>query len=195
MPEGGERRYAMAVDLGRCTGCWACAVACRAANGVGEGQGWLTVMTGEGDPTDVPAGTYPDLALSYYPVGCQHCDDPPCVAVCPTGATYRRADGIVAMDYALCNGCRACIPACPYGARSYAPPGVGQRGGGVVEKCDFCLGRLEAGRSPACVDACAQGARTFGDLLDPESDIARLLASRSSVRLMEELGKIGRAHV
>lgn len=192
----GERtgRYAMAIDLDCCTGCWACSIACREANGVAQGFAWNVVMTGEGDAQDVPSGSYPDLDLTYYPVACQHCEDAPCVKVCPTGATYQRPDGIVAMDYDLCNGCRACIAACPYGARSYVPPGQGARGGGVVEKCDFCLGRVDQGLSPVCVEACAQGARVFGDLSDPESDVAKRLAGRPSMRLLEELGTSPRVH-
>ncbi len=185
---GRTRDYAMVIDLGRCTGCWACAVACREANGVGPGIWWTEVMTGEGDPQDVPTGCYPDLDLTYYPVACQHCQDPPCVKVCPTGATYQRPDGIIAMDYDLCNGCRACIAACPYGARHYAPPGEGARGGGVVEKCDFCAGRVAEGLLPVCVTACAQGARVFGDLSDPTGDVAQLLARRPAKRLLAELG-------
>ncbi len=186
--------YAMVIDLDRCTGCWACTVACREANGVAPGFAWNVVMTGEGEAQDVPSGRYPDLDLTYFPVSCQHCENAPCIEVCPTGATYRRPHGIVAMDYALCNGCRACLAACPYGARSYVPPGEGARGGGVVEKCDFCAGRVDRGLSPACVDACAQGARVFGDRGDPGSGVAALLAGRPAMRLFEELGTSPRVH-
>jgi len=194
-PGDARRSWAMAVDLERCTGCWACSVACALHYGVLQGSFWNPVANLSGDALDVPTGTYPDLDLLQIPVGCQHCQDPPCLKVCPTGATYQRQDGIVAMDYALCNGCRACLSACPYAARIWVEAGArrptapaGDRPGGVAEKCGFCMERVDAGLPPVCVEACAQGARTFGDLGDPGSPISRLLAERGHFQLLPELG-------
>ena len=138
------------------------------------------------------AATYPNLELAYLPVACQHCNDAPCVKVCPVQATFRRDDGTVLIDYNRCIGCRYCMAACPYGVRifnwgdaDYAPGGVvgygkeyrtggrlvftPERPKGVVEKCTFCVERIDVGELPFCVEACPIGARVFGDLNDPDS--------------------------
>jgi Fe-S-cluster-containing dehydrogenase component len=131
---------------------------------------------------------------------CNHCDDPPCVRVCPTQATFKREeDGIVMMDYHRCIGCRFCMAACPYGSRSFnfrdprpfiknITPDYPTRRKGVVEKCNFCQERLELGRMPACVEACREGVLTFGDLDDPHSEVSRILARRPHMRRKPELG-------
>src|SRR5512140_944351 len=105
-------RYAMVVDLSRCTGCHACAMACKAENGTPPGVWWSKVL-----PTEI--GKYPAASMDFLPVLCMHCDNPPCVDVCPTGASYKRSDGIVMVNYDACIGCKYCETACPYGARSF----------------------------------------------------------------------------
>jgi molybdopterin-containing oxidoreductase family iron-sulfur binding subunit len=139
----------------------------------------------------------------YVPVACQQCRDAPCTKVCPTGATWTEPDGIVVVDYDWCIGCRCCMAACPYGARHFnwrAPEvpsaelnpamhylGNRPRPKGVVEKCTFCIQRARAGRYPACVEACPVGARKFGNLLDPDSEIRYIIEHKRVVVLKEEL--------
>ena len=133
------------------------------------------------------------------PVLCNHCANPPCVRVCPTQATWKRQDGIVMMDYHRCIGCRYCMAACPYGARSFnfVDPRPHVAGGnaetptrtqGVVEKCDFCAARLAEGKAPACVEVCPGKALTFGDLNDEQSAVRKLLSERLAVQRRPELG-------
>jgi len=130
------------------------------------------------------------------PVMCQHCADPPCVDVCPTGASFKRADGIVLVDRHSCIGCRYCIMACPYKARSFVHEPLTQqkpdvpRGKGCVEGCTLCVHRIDRDRSPACVQACAeaeQGAMLFGDLNDPSSEISLRLRATASTALRADL--------
>ena len=129
-----------------------------------------------------------------FPLLCNHCENPPCVRVCPTKATYKRADGIVAMDYHRCIGCRYCMAGCPYGSRSFnwgeprknldltkLNPEFPTRMRGVVEKCNFCVERLAVGELPACAEA-SEGAIVFGDLRDPESDVRQVLRERFTIR-------------
>ena len=129
---------------------------------------------------------------------CNHCDEPPCVRVCPTKATFRREDGIVMMDFHRCIGCRYCMAGCPYGSRSFnfrdpagyvsqKNPDFPTRVRGVVEKCNFCVERLEEGLQPACVEA-SKGALIFGDLADPDSHIRQVLQENFTLRRKEELG-------
>jgi len=133
-----------------------------------------------------------------FPVLCNHCDDPACVRVCPTQATFKRDDGIVDMDYHRCIGCRFCMSACPYNARSlnfFDPrpyleeinPDYPTRTKGVVEKCNFCVERVEKGLKPYCVEA-SEGTILFGDLTDPNSDVRQVLADHLSIRRLPELG-------
>lgn len=133
-----------------------------------------------------------------FPVLCNHCDEPPCVRVCPTQATFKRADGIVSMDYHRCIGCRFCMSACPYGARSlnfsdprpyleHVDPAYPTRSKGVVEKCLLCSERIEKGQAPLCAEA-SEGAILFGDMDDPDSEVRRALAESFSIRRRVELG-------
>jgi Fe-S-cluster-containing dehydrogenase component len=145
----------------------------------------------------------PEEGHFYMPVACQQCADPPCVKVCPTKATWQEPDGIVVIDYDWCIGCRYCMAACPYGARhfNWARPhltpdqvnpnmhvlGNRPRPAGVVEKCTFCIHRVRAGRYPACLEACPVGARKFGNLLDPDSEIRYVLKHKRVFILKESL--------
>ena len=154
--------WAMLIDLRECVGCQACTVACIMENRVPDGSFRTSVSTyvvtdGSG------AGTY------MLPRLCNHCEKPPCVPVCPVGATFKRADGIVLVDGDRCVGCAYCVQACPYEARFI------NHDTGKADKCTFCAHRVEAGLLPACVETCVGGARIFGDLNDPGSEIRRRL--------------------
>ncbi|UCH25962.1 MAG: 4Fe-4S dicluster domain-containing protein [Trueperaceae bacterium] len=160
-------RYAMAIDLAACVGCAACAVACKLENEVPSGEHQLWIRMRE-------EGIFPDLAVLYRPEQCMHCDRPPCVPVCPTGASYRSEDGLVLVDPEKCIACGACVAACPYDARFFHPDGY-------VGKCTFCRHRIQGGRLPACVETCPTLCRTFGDLDDPDSDVS--IALREAERI------------
>lgn len=169
-------RYAMVLDPSLCIDCRACKVACTVENDVPLGlhRNWVAQRE---------QGSYPELAMRFEPGNCMHCDDPPCVRVCPTGASYvREADGIVSVDPDLCIGCRYCVQACPYGAR-FPNPATG-----IVDKCDFCEHRLAAGAEPACVETCPTKVRVFGDLDDPESEVSRLLRTETTEVKKEQAG-------
>lgn len=168
-------RYAMAIDLSLCVGCAACAVACKMENEVPPGVFNLWIRERE-------LGTYPDLAVEFRPEQCLHCENPPCVPVCPTGASYQTQEGLVLVDPKKCIACGACVAACPYDARYLHPAGY-------VSKCTFCAHRIEQGRLPACVETCPTFCRTFGDLDDPESPVSRSLREAGRVDVLRpELG-------
>ena len=195
-------RMGMVIDLKKCIGCHSCAVACKLNNNLPEGMWWNRVLTQGGETMDTAAGTYPDkLKLSHLPVNCQHCEDAPCVKACPVGASYKAEDGTVQIDYDKCIGCRMCMAACPYDARSFnwqepeypLSHAVGEADaprhqGHIVEKCTFCKNRRERGEVPACMELCLGRARYWGDLDDPESDVARVMGGRKTMRLLEEKG-------
>lgn len=190
-------RYGMVIDLGRCVGCGACALACKAANGTPSGVWWAKVLMGEN-------GKFPYATRTFLPTLCMHCQNPPCVDVCPTGASTKGENGIVSVDYDKCMGCRYCETACPYGARTlveeikpyfpefglnpYEQLMYAKHQKGVVEKCNFCAERVANGEQPACVKTCISYARFFGDLDDPTSEVSRLVAKRRAVQLFKELG-------
>ncbi len=190
-------RYGLVVDLKLCLGCSACTLACKVQNGTPSGVFWTHVIQKE-------IGKWPNANRQYIPVPCMHCQNAPCVEVCPTGASYKRPDGIVAVNYDACMGCRYCETACPYGARTFIDsikgyyPGKGltpyeqvayaKHQVGVVEKCNFCMERVDKGEQPACVQTCPAYARFFGDLNDPKSEVSRLIAERHGYQLMPELG-------
>ena len=201
------KRWAMVVDPLACpVNCTDCIVACHAAHNVpdfGNPKDEIKWIWTENFAHAFPGETYPHLPRTVQhmqlPILCNHCANPPCVRVCPTKATFKRPDGIVVMDYHRCIGCRFCMAACPYGARSmnYRDPrpfikkmnsDYPTRTKGVVEKCNFCEERLVRGLLPACVLACKEKALVFGDLENPRSTVRRLLDSRFSLRRRAHLG-------
>lgn len=172
-------RYAMVTDLRRCVGCEACTAACNAEWQVPPGHARTRVHR-----TPL-AGRFPDLASSVFVAQCNHCDEPPCVPVCPSGATFQADDGVVKIDRDLCIGCGFCVDACPYDARFVDP--VRKK----ADKCDFCSARIARGEAPACVATCTAHAKTFGDLEDPKSDVHRLVFSEGARRLESAAVAVG----
>ncbi len=198
LPKSTEKKLGLVIDLDICVGCQACATSCKAWNtggysaplsdhdayGADPSGAWLNrVHTYEAaDATGAPKTV-------HFPRSCLHCEEPDCVTVCPTGASYKRAeDGIVLVNPDACIGCKLCSWACPYGAREY------DYDDGVMKKCTLCVDRIyndtipEEDRVPACVRACPTGARAFGDLGDPESAVSRSVADRGGYNLLESFG-------
>ena len=205
--------FAYALDISRCIGCRRCVYACAEENNLSRDPQvhWIRVLSMEkdkgidfahADPYYDPE-TVPQDGHFYVPVACQHCRNAPCTKVCPTGATWTEPDGIVVIDYDWCIGCRCCMAACPYGARhfNWREPSVPTdqinpamhvlgnrpRKRGVVEKCTWCIQRTRAGRYPACVEVCPVGARKFGNLLDPDSEIRYIIEHKRVMVLKQEL--------
>ena len=189
------QRWGLLVDTTKCgDGCSACVTACNDENG----------LTGHGRPeTDaqwIRTITLKDKQTGFVqslPMMCQHCETPPCVDVCPTGASFKRDDGIVLVDKHICIGCRYCMMACPYKARSFVHEDLtdqkphAPRGKGTVESCTLCVHRVDNGQIPACVEACnVDGGKAivFGDIKDPKSEISQRLASQPSKQVLPELG-------
>ena len=166
MAETSKHHWGMLVDVRKCIGCQACTVSCIQENVVPEGSFRTVVSTYSVKVKDSvqPAGTY------VLPRLCNHCDEPPCVPVCPVQATFQRTDGIVLVDNERCVGCGYCVQACPYDARFINHETQ------TADKCTFCEHRLEAGLLPACVESCVGGARVIGDLNDQGSEINRRMA-------------------
>lgn len=229
-------RWSMVIDLDKCVACQGCSIACRFENNVpvvkpseallGRAMRWNDVFPFPVNTTE-DTGDYPNVKVRYLTRPCMHCDNPPCVKVCPVQATYKDEEGLVRQNYSRCIGCRFCTVACPYGLRYfnwYAPEwedslelhlnpdsiegrnsleGPAVRPRGVVEKCTFCVHRLQKARLqasaegrpfrpddyvPACVQTCTGKARFFGDLDDPDSTVALLAKSPRAMRLLEDVG-------
>ncbi len=171
----GTKRYAMVIDLRKCIGCHACSVACKSENTVplGVWRSWVK---------QVEQGRYPNTQRHFLPRLCNHCDKPACVEACPTGSAYKREeDGVILVHEDRCIGCKICMAACPYDARFFDPDKK------TVGKCTFCLHRVLGGVVPSCVNTCQAGARIFGDLNDPTSDVAKLVAKEAVQVLKPEL--------
>ena len=173
-------QYAIATDLNRCVGCLSCMVACKAVNNVPIGSYWNKVLR-IGPSLKEGATSSHDGEMYYLPVSCQHCDNPECVSVCPTGASYKRDDGVVLVDHSKCIGCQYCVMACPYGVRAYDTG----KDKGVIEKCTMCAHLIDKGEKPACVKHCPGQARKFGDLDDPQSDVSKLRAAKKTYKLKD----------
>lgn len=178
-------RNAIVVDLDRCSGCFSCEVACKMENDIPLGTYYNKVITVG------PFGDFPKLQQYFLPVHCQQCENAPCVNVCPTGASYRDEDtNVVLVDKSKCIGCKYCMMACPYGVRSWNADEK------VVEKCTLC-GHLTAnGDLPACVHNCPGGARFYGDLDDPDSDVSQMLAEadEDSIHTLTDVGNAPATH-
>ena len=195
-------RYGMVIDLKRCYGCYGCVTACKATNHTPPGVFWSRVLKGE-------SGKYPNAVRQALPILCMHCEDPGCVKVCPTGATFADEDGVVVVDKEVCMGCKYCMMGCPYGARytveehkSYFPEGLPisdyekhskayfeeHSGIGVATKCGFCTERRAEGKDPKCCETCPADARIFGDLDDPNSEISILIRQGRGFVLKPEQG-------
>ncbi len=173
---GRKPQYGMLIDLRRCTGCHACSVSCKAEFDVplGATRSWVEY---------IEKGDFPNVGRNFLPRLCNHCSEPQCVSVCPTGATWKREeDGVVVVDPEICIGCKYCVHACPYDSRFINPTT------GAADKCDFCLHRVSEGLVPSCVNACIGDARVFGDLNDPKSEISKLIASNPVTVLRQEMG-------
>ena len=205
-----KRKWIMVIDLQKCIGCKACTVSCAAENNLPPGVVYRPV-------TEEEVGEFPNVRRKFVPRPCMHCDNPPCTPVCPVDATYKRPDGIVVIDYDVCIGCRYCIAACPYNARTAdfgeyyedgtpeimdyetrpfdeygkvwkREPGSHHSPIGNARKCHFCIHRIENGILPACVTTCLGGATFFGDYNDKKSLAHELIGSTRVMRLKEELG-------
>ena len=208
------KKFGLVIDIGACIGCRTCMWGCKAENNTPDEISplWIEVfqldssveLTGDPSVEDLRSGATTDYTQSplpdrrYMPVQCMHCDNAPCVKVCPTGATYKDADGLVGMDYDRCIGCRLCVVACPYSARRFnwykgqvaadkVNPLVPVRPVGVPEKCTLCVHRVRRGQLPRCVEVCPVRARHFGDMNDPDSEISKILAENMSFRLLEDI--------
>ena len=198
LPPKSDVKLGLVIDLDTCVGCHACVVSCKGWNTENYGA----PLSDHDAYGENPSGTFLNRVHSYevqpeqgaeqtihFPKSCLHCEDAPCVTVCPTGASYKRAeDGIVLVNEDACIGCGLCAWACPYGAREL------DQAAGVMKKCTLCFDRIynenlpEEDREPACVRTCPAGARHFGDLGDADSDVSKLVEERGGMDLMPELG-------
>ncbi|MFQ5501299.1 MAG: 4Fe-4S dicluster domain-containing protein [Phycisphaerae bacterium] len=211
--------FVYALHLGRCIGCRRCVHACVAENNQSRSPEiqYIRVLEMPRGSVDIERGnhhydrpTVPDKDHYYMPIQCHQCANPPCVKVCPVEATWQEPDGITVIDYDWCIGCRYCEAACPYWARrfNFTEPGFDNpqkdlnpnmsylsnrpRHKGVMEKCHFCLHRTREGRMPACLEVCPVGARKFGNVLDPESEVSQILRTKHVFVLKQEVGTLPR---
>ena len=175
-----KKRYAMAVDMRRCVGCNACVLACKAENNLPENgfRDWIVTET---------QGVFPHLRQEIRSERCNHCDHPPCVDCCPTGASHVSDGGTVLVDHNMCTGCKACVASCPYEARYVHTDGY-------ADKCTFCMHRVKSGAQPACVSICPTKALIFGDANDLNGEVSKLLGQRKAKTLQPELGLSPNVH-
>ncbi|MEG1830696.1 MAG: 4Fe-4S dicluster domain-containing protein [Raoultibacter sp.] len=170
-------RYGMLINTKKCIGCYACRVACQRQNDLLPTEAFIKYEEHE-------VGTYPNVRIETVPMQCMHCEDAPCAAVCPTGATFINDDGVVGVDHGRCIGCKYCMAACPYQVR------VVNEKEGIVDKCRFCtVSALDGTKTCSCVEACLTGARIFGDLDDPNSEIAQAIIEYNAKPLAGDLTK------
>lgn len=194
-------RYGILIDLNTCAGCNSCTYACKIENGTLHGVYWRVVIVKE-------EGKYPNAKKKVLPMACMHCEDAPCVNVCPTGGSHHDEYGLVQIDHTKCVGCTLCIGACPYGVRSYNEckaennPYFGddfemtpferfkaaKHPVGKVEKCIMCKDRIMEGKEPACVMACITKCMCFGDIEDPESEISKKIKELNAKPYCEDFG-------
>lgn len=197
MSQATHKQLALVIDLNVCVGCHACVTSCKQWNTSGSAGPLLDDNAYGADPTGTffnrvlsfEVGEFPNTQTVHFPKSCLHCEDPPCVPVCPTGASYKRPeDGIVLVDNDKCIGCKYCAWACPYGVRELDEKSK------VMTKCTLCVDRITdqqlptAERKPACVMACPTNARLFGDVHDPDSEVSVAIRERGGYPLMPELG-------
>ncbi len=212
-----ETSFAFTLDLSKCIGCRKCVDACIAENNQSREPkiSWIDLLEMEKGSHNLTEGNryyhrekVPAEGHYYLPVQCQHCQEPPCVKVCPVKATWKEPDGIVVIDYNWCISCRYCVAACPYGARkvNWSAPRLPAKGmnpqmhylgnvpreKGEIEKCTFCIQRVREGKYPACVEACPTGARKFGNLMDEKSVIRKIMANKNIFVLKAELNTLPR---
>ena len=203
----GSEQWGMVIDIKACIGCRRCVYACVKENNIGRTSGFTYIQVLEMEKGFVELESseadYDDAGNPnryYMPVQCMQCANPSCVRACPIKATWKEPDGIVVVDYTKCISCKSCVVSCPYDARhvNWVPPKVPETDinpdvpledkEGVVEKCTFCIHRVREGMTTKCTEACPVGARKFGDLNDPDSEVSVLLKTRRVFRLKEELG-------
>ena len=197
-PASSEVRWGFLIDTNKCAdNCTECVSACEKENGWGSGSADEQHSRAGQKAQWIRKVTVRDKRTNHsmsLPMMCQHCAHPPCVDVCPTGASMKRADGIVLVDKHICIGCRYCMMACPYKARSFVHEDLehqrvyAPRGKGTVESCNLCVHRVDKGEVPACAEACPEKAILFGNLNDANSDIAKRLASEASTEIRGDLG-------
>ncbi|MEE8717212.1 MAG: 4Fe-4S dicluster domain-containing protein [Coriobacteriales bacterium] len=170
-----DTRYGMLIKTNRCVGCQTCIIGCKILHECPTGVylGYLETV-GSSDNYMV-SGTFPDVSIRFRPHLCNHCSNPACIPACPTGAMHQRPDGVVMSDSDVCIGCESCRKACPYDAPILNPVA------GVINKCDFCIDRVENGKEPLCVCSCPAEARVFGNLNDSQSEISQLASSNADV--------------
>lgn len=175
-----SKNYGMVIDLERCIGCDACTVACKIEN-ISTGY-WIRVLTQNTDQKDTPSGQFPNLKMEWMPLLCNHCSNPPCVDACPNEALVKREDGPVILIEENCNGCQACVNACPYDVIYF------NEQKNIIEKCYLCVHRIDQGLEPFCVICCEGQAIHFGDLNDPNSKVSEIIKKKETFRLKPEIG-------